>query len=310
MRLIREHKIASIIAMIFLSLFLIFEVTHAGYIKNILDNYILETKEFYFNSSVLNINGKVHSINNWDGVNSYSLTIDVNNKKNEVKSTNLDIEYNITYECSSNVTCDISKTNGIIRKNLKSDTYQLTVTPLSSLEKGEQAIVKTYATSTSPYEKTLYATYIIGVLKNSFTYNIEDSVNSKYLVLNLTNSVGFYEVEEAFSDYSIGDLISLDTYLTLSDADKAKCFSAKVTLTIPNNILALDMTTNSYLHKVLGSEQTTVVDSANYVSKYTFKIDATSSQKVLFYKYNIDQNYTYPIVNTNSIIGVDVVLAE
>lgn len=308
MQFIRNHKKASIFVVIFLSLFLLFEFTYAGYIKNILDNYILETKEFYFNSSVLGVNGKVHSINNWDGVNDYSLTIDVNNKKNEVKSTNADIEYNITYECSSNVVCNISKTSGIIRENLKTDTYQLIVTPISSLGSGEEAVVKTYATSTSPYEKTLYATYIIGVEKKNFTYNIEDSVNSKYLVLNLTNSVGFYEVEEAFLNYAVGDLISLDTYLTLSAENRAKCFSAKVTLTIPNDILALDMTNSSYLHNL--SVETTNISSHNYVSKYTFKIEATSSQKILFYKYNIGQNYTYPIVNNNSVIGVDVVVAE
>lgn len=310
MQFIREHKKISIIVMIFLSLFLIFEVTYAGYIRNIIDSYILETKGFYFNSSVLNVNGKVHNINNWDGVNSYSITVDVNNKKNEVKSTTADIEYNIYYECSSNVTCSVSATSGIIREGAKTDSYQLTVTPVGAFEKGEQATVKTYVTSTSPYEKTLVGTYIIGVAKNNFTYNIEDSVNSKYLILNLTNSVAFYEVETAFDNYAVGDLISLDDYLTLSDTDKEKCFSAKVTLTIPIDKLALDMTTNSYLHMVDGSEVTEVVDSHNYVKKYTFKIDATSSEKVLFYKYDISQNYTYPIVNETSIINVDSDVAE
>ncbi|MDD5888708.1 MAG: hypothetical protein PUC82_04390 [bacterium] len=310
MQFIREHKKTSIIVMIFLSLFLLFEVTYAGYIRNILKNYILETKEFYFNSSVLNVNGKVHSINNWDGVNSYYLTIDLNSKKNEVKSTNSDIEYNITYECSSNVVCSVSKENGIIREDLKNDSYSIVVTPLSNLESGEQAVIKTYATSVSPYEKTLSATYIVGVLKSNFSYNIEDSVNSKYLVLNLTNSVGFYEVEEAFSNYAVGDLISLDSYTALSAADKEKCYSAKVTLTVPNDILALDMTNLSYLNKIAASEETVRIDNYRYVNKYTFKIDATSSEKVVFYKYDIGKNYTYPIVNNDSVIDVSVVLAE
>ncbi len=310
MQFIRDHKVISIIVMIGLSIFLLFEVTYAGYIRNIIDNYILETKGFYFNSSVLNVNGKVHSINNWDGVNSYPIMIDVNSKKNEVKSTTADIEYDIYYECSSNVTCEVSKESGIIRENVKTDSYQLTVIPVEAFEKGEQATVKTYVTSTSPYEKTLVGTYIIGVAKNNFTYSIEDSVNSKYLILNLTNSVAFYEVETAFDSYSVGDLIPLDTYLTLSDSDKEKCFSAKVTITIPTDKLALDMTTNSYLHRVSGSEVTTTVDSHEYVSQYTFKVDATSSEKVLFYKYDISKNYTYPIVNSDSIINVDSIVAE
>ena len=307
MQIIRKHKIISIIVMIFLAVYLVFEITYAGYIRNIINNYILETKEFYFNSSVLNVNGKIHSINNWDGVNSYTLTIDVNNKKNEVKSTSADIEYNITYECSSNVICEVSKNHGVIRENLKTDTYQLTITPTRSFVSGEELTVKTYVTSTSPYEKTLSGTYIIGVKKSSFTYNIEDSSKEKYLILNLTNAVGFYEVEKVFGNYAVGDLIPLATYLTLSESDKEKCFSAKVTLTIPTDLIALDMTANSYLHGISESIETT---SDKDVSKYTFKIDATSSEKVLFYKHDITKNYTYPIVNKQSIIGVDVELAE
>ena len=41
MQFIRDHKKASIFVVIFLSLFLLFEFTYAGYIKNILNIYIL-----------------------------------------------------------------------------------------------------------------------------------------------------------------------------------------------------------------------------------------------------------------------------
>lgn len=310
MQFIRKHKKLSIVIIVLLAGFLILDFTYAGYIKNIVNNYILESKEFYFNSSVLKVNGKVHSINNWDGVNSYSLTIDVNSRKNEVKSTNADIEYNITYECSDNITCESNKTTGVIRKGLKTDTYQITITPIKSLSSNEQAVVKTYATSTSPYEKTLYATYIIGVEKSNFSYNIEDSINSKYLVLNLTNSVGFYEVEKAFLNYNVGDLISLDNYLALDDVYKDNCFSAKVVITVPTDKLALDMTNNSYLNKDDSSLETVVISSHKYVSKYMFKLEATSSQKIIFYKYDVTKDYTYPIVNEQAIIGVDVIMAK
>ena len=70
------------------------------------------------------------------------------------------------------------------------------------------------------------------------------------------------------------------------------------------------MTENSYLHMVNNSQVTEVVDSHNYVSKYTFKVEATSSEKIVFYKYDIGNNYTYPIVNNNSIISVFADLAE
>ena len=75
MQFIRQNKKVSIIVLVCLSLLLLFGFTYAKYVYNMIDNYILETKGFYFNSSVMNINGKNHSINNWDGVNSYTLLI-------------------------------------------------------------------------------------------------------------------------------------------------------------------------------------------------------------------------------------------
>ena len=60
-----------------------------------INHYLLETKGFYFNSSILNVNGKNYLINNWDGVNNYPLTIDLNNRKSSLKKTDVDIAYEI-----------------------------------------------------------------------------------------------------------------------------------------------------------------------------------------------------------------------
>ena len=86
MKFIREHQTASKIVVASLFIFLFVSFTFGRYIKNILNSYILETKGFYFNSTILAVNGKNYSINNWDGVNSYPLTIDINNRKNSVKT--------------------------------------------------------------------------------------------------------------------------------------------------------------------------------------------------------------------------------
>ena len=82
MNFIRTHKKISILILIFAVIIFLYGTTFARYIYNAIHNYILESKEFYFNSTVLNINTKQYKINNWDGVNNYVLTIDVNNKKN------------------------------------------------------------------------------------------------------------------------------------------------------------------------------------------------------------------------------------
>lgn len=310
MSFFRKHKKISIVIIFVLVLFLIFGGTYARYVYNFFNNYILETKGFYFNSTVLSDNVKSYKFNNWDGVNSYTLTIDVNSKKNESVSTEADIKYNIEVDCSDNATCSVNKTSGIIYESQKMDSYQLMISPNDNFYENDEVIVRTTVMSTAPYRKKLAATFIVGVLKADFSYSIEDSVNSKFLTLNLVNSVGYYVVEEAFGSYSVGDQISIDTYNNLSDSEKAKCFSSKVTLTFPADKLELDMTSNSYLHRVLGSESFTKLNGYNYVSKYTFKLEASASEKILFYKKDLSKNYTYPIVTSSPIIDISVVGAE
>ena len=87
MNFVREHKTASLIVLVLSVIFLTTTVVFGRYIRNVINNFILETKAFYFNSSILSINGKNYSITNWDGVNSYPLTIDLNNRKNDERYT-------------------------------------------------------------------------------------------------------------------------------------------------------------------------------------------------------------------------------
>ena len=58
MKYIRKHKKISIIVFSCLVVFVLFTATFGRYIYNAIDNYILETKGFYFNSSVLGVNTK------------------------------------------------------------------------------------------------------------------------------------------------------------------------------------------------------------------------------------------------------------
>ena len=95
MQFIRKHKKISIITAIVLCLLLIASFTFGRYIYNVIHNYILETKEFYFNSNILTIDDKEYSVTNWDGVNNYNLTIDLNNRKNSFVKTQADISYEI-----------------------------------------------------------------------------------------------------------------------------------------------------------------------------------------------------------------------
>ena len=311
MKYIREHKKVSIITLVALVGLLILGLAYAKYFLNIINNYILETKKFYFNSSVLTINNKHYQINNWDGVSTYPITVDLNNKKNDERYTTSDITYDIHVVCdTTKLTCTLNKTDGTIYQNTHTDSYQITVTPRVNFSAGESISVYTYVESTSPYVKQLSATYELNVVNSRFTYNIEDKAGDLVMNLNLTNSMAYYEVETAFGNYSVGDEISKEVYDTLTDAQKANCFSAKVTLTFDPNIVILDSTDESIRNRLTTPYQTTTISGNDYVSTYAFKVDAATNKKIIFYKTNPYVNYTYPIKNPTSIVQVSVVLAR
>lgn len=307
MNIIRENKQISIIILISLFIFLAISITFGRYIYNAVHDFILETKGFYFNSSVLKKNNKTYNINNWDGVNSYEFTIDLNNKKTNDIYTTADISYEAYVSCENTVTCKLSKQTGIIYENAHTDSYIITVTPKKAFQAGETVRINTSVISKSPYTKTISATYILGVQKPKFSYYIEDSTNAKFLTLNLTNSIGYYKVQTPFLNYNVGDEISIDTYNNLTLENKKKCFSAIVTLTFDPRKVLLDMTNDTYLDKLPTNYQETYINGYRYVKKYSFKIDASSNTKIIFYKETLSNNYTYPIVNNSSIINVDVV---
>ena len=178
------------------------------------------------------------------------------------------------------------------------------------IEAGDEIEVETTATSSSPYVKSLSATYHIGIETSNFTYDIEDAVGDKFFTLNLTNTVSYYQVERAFGSYQEKDRITIDEYRNLTDAEKENCFSAKVTLNFTPRDIFLDMTNTNYLHRIPNSEKTEVINNFNYVNEFSFKMDASSSAKVMFYKDDPSQDYTYPIINDTSIINVTVETAE
>lgn len=297
----KQKLIAILIALFIVTLTLV--TTFGRYAYNLYQNYILESQGFYFNSSVMSMNGSKHSINNWDGVNAYPISIDLNNKKNDLLWTKSDITYDITVECSSNIRCVLNKTEGVIYSDTQVDSYTITIYPVGNFTENQTAEVKTTAKSTYPYVKELSTTYNIGIETSNFSYKITDSVGSKYLVLELTNAFTYYKVQTAFGNYKVGDNISIDEYNSLTTAQKANCLSARVTLKFNPNDLLLDMTDTTYKNRLSNSQTTTIMDSYQYVTGFQFKMDASSNNKIIFYKTDSSKNYTYPS-NSNSIIEV------
>ncbi|MBP5678877.1 MAG: hypothetical protein J6X28_03520 [Bacilli bacterium] len=310
MKFIRKHKTLSIVLLSVLIVFVIIATVFGRYIRNIIHNYILETKNFYFNSSILHINGKNYSITNWDGVNAYTLTIDLNNRKTDEIYTTSDINYTIQVSCPSTVICTLSKNSGTLHPQDSTDSYQITVNPIQSFGENDNVTLTTTVESSTPYHKTMSATYTIGVERSNFSYEIVDGVNEKYLTLNLTNAVTFYQVSEAFGDYAVDDYVSVDDYTLLSPTDQAKCYSAIVSLRYDPEVLFVDMSNKYYINRLPTNYYEETVGGYQWVSGFSFKMNASSSSAINFYKDDITENFTYPIVNSTPVIQVSVQLAN
>ena len=62
------------------------------------------------------------------------------------------------------------------------------------------------------------------------------------------------------------------------------------------------MTNENYINAT--NISTTTINGIDYINGMTFNIDPISSAIVRFYKTDVSQDYTYPIVNNTSVVTV------
>lgn len=290
-----------ILALIVLSLLSIV-IVFGRYVTNTINNFFVRSKEFYFNSDKLSEDNSLYQVDNWSGVDDYVITINMNSNDNNIESASYDIGYNISYKCSDNAICQLSKTSGTILAETNADFFNLTITPNTQLSTGDKVVVEIEVNSTAPYKKTLKGKFTLVVGKEKLSYQITDSEQSPYMILSMTNTLTYYNVNEAFGSYTVGQKIDADTYLNLTDEEKAKCYSAMVKIQFDPNEILLDTTNNAYSD---AKDMTTVlIDGKTYISGFTISIDAISSREIRFYKADVSKNYTYPYNNNKSIVTV------
>lgn len=287
---------------IFFLLLIVLVPTLGRYVGKEVKEYYLISKNFYFNADKLEPNSVVYQVENWSGVDSYDVTFNLDSYKNNTVYSKTDIEYEITYSCSSNVTCDINKTNGIIYTSKHTDSFTITINPIKPLEDGEKATIEVQAKSTSPYEKTLKGKFNVVVGKMGLSYEIIDEQDSTYFEVAITNTLDYYIARETYDKYEKGTKIDIDTYLKLPEYEKKYFASSIVTIDFSPLEALLDMTSSAYLDAI--STKTEVIDNHNYVNNVSFKVDALSSYRVKFYKVDVNKDYTYPFENNESIVEV------
>lgn len=303
MKKVKHKKIIYIIIITIIALATI-SLTYGRYIYNEIKDAYLSTKNFYFSSDKLTVNRAIYQVDNWSAVDPYSITINLNNRKNNLVHSTSDITYEVTYVCSNNVLCSVNTQGGVLLSEKQTTTFNAVVTPNSTFKEGDEAFIEIYVKTTSPYIKTLTGRFILKVGKSGIDYKIDDQKGRPYLNFNITNTIDYYLVKTAFGNYKENARIDRITYINLNEEDKKNCTSAEVTLTFDPDKVIFDMTNSVYLKK---ERYTTItIDGYDYINSITFKIDSESSENVKFYKADVTKNYTYPVVNDNSIINFSI----
>lgn len=275
-------------------------LTFGRYIYNDIRDFYLGTKSFYFNSDKLTTNRAIYQLNEWSGVDAYSLVINLNNSKNNLVHAESDIEYELSYICSSNSNCSISKDGGVLYSSMVVDQFTAVITPTGVLTNGDTVWMEVTAKSIYPYKKTLSARFILKVGVPGISYTIDDVSKRPYFNLMVTNSTDYYLVKESFGIYEVDQRIDYQTYMSLSDTDKEKCALPLITLRFNPEVVILDMTNTAFLKAE--NYTTREIDGYSYVDSISFRMPLTSSEIVKFYKANALVDYTYPLVNSSSIV--------
>ena len=277
--------------------------TLAKYIVEEFHSYYLQAKNFYFTSNRLKKNTATYLVNNWSGVGSFNISFDLSSEKNSYVYSDYDIPYTVTFNCPNDVICSLDKNSGTVfeASQTHSDTVTLSVTPTRNYNENEHLTIYLEASSTSPYIETISANFEYVVGKQGVTYEIEDEANRPYMLLKITSAVNYCRVITAFGDYQVNDLIESNIYRTLDPSDKSKCVGEEVTLDFNPNVIVLDTTSNIVNTATIG---TTMISGTAYINHMTFRIPPLSTMAVKFYKATPANNYTYPIVNSSSVVTV------
>jgi len=302
----KKHKkkkvniVVFIIAIAVIGVFFL-SATYGRYIYNGIRNYYLNSQNFYFNSDKLSENGSYYQLDNWSGVDPVNVIFHMDSKKNNLVSSPLNITYDISYTCSSNVDCTASKDSGLIMNGNNTDSFTITMDPNVTLNGGDSIWLEVTANATSPYTKSLSGRFQINVGEYGLSYEIQDVARSPYLDFKITNTIDYYKVYTAFDSYNVGDKLEINEYLALSDINKAKCAASRITLSFDPSLFRLDMTSEAYIKNV-ATTTTTLSDGYDYLNSVTFGMDALDSLSVRFYKFDTNNNYTYPYITSTPVI--------
>lgn len=164
----------------------------AKYVIEIPDIHIQKAKQFYFESDILKLENPTYLLYDWNGEDTYTLEIDLKNYQDELRYTNDSIEYqiNVTSENENiNLSTSLQSNAGTLQGGSQTEEkINIYVDSTTQISEGEFVDVLVTANSTSPYEKTLTATFRIYVQKaEKYEVICLEDENLQYVNLYIAN---------------------------------------------------------------------------------------------------------------------------
>ncbi len=263
----KKHKALSVSLVIIAAAVASFLVVNYGrYVKDIIQVYYLRTKNFYFNSDKLTILGKTYQINPWDGTEPYTININMNSFANSLKGTEDNIVYDVRCVADTNSVCYFGTMGTTTQRRTiysanHTDNFVVTVALKNGIDPDDihDVNVQIIASSVSPYEEELKATFNLVIGDYGVGYKIEDEAGRLYM------------------DALVSNATPNDTYkfvLEITDVSK----------------YSIDMSNN-----ILSAPGTVVVEDAQKnIKRIEFNVEPKSSMMVRYYKSNPEENKTYP----------------
>ena len=282
----KEHKKINKVKVaitIFIIVLLISISVFGRYIYNNAREAYFTSKKFYFTSDLLTLDNQKYTYEDWGGIDTYELGVELYSYANKFLRLDYDLNYEISCEslspdkikCTLNSADGSTSTTGVIYAKTDGRENNISrvgiyVTPLTQINKGETVTFALKASTSEPYQKEISCEISLKVKQlTTSSYKIEDVPGRNYAVLEIVN---------------------------------AQNTALQYTLTFDPKVLRIDTNDEACVNRV--SETSTTVDGTQYLNKIVFNVDKESAKNIKFYKVEMTKDYSYPSGDTTPAVNV------
>lgn len=282
----KEHKKINKVKVaitIFIIVLLISISVFGRYIYNNAREAYFTSKKFYFTSDLLTLDNQKYTYEDWGGIDTYELGVELYSYANKFLRLDYDLNYEISCEslspnkikCTLNSADGPTSTTGVIYAKTDGRENNISrvgiyITPLTQINKGETVTFALKASTSEPYQKEISCEISLKVKQlTTSSYKIEDVPGRNYAVLEIVN---------------------------------AQNTDLQYTLAFDPKVLRIDTNDEACVNRVSGTS--TTVDGTQYLNKIVFNMDKESAKNIKFYKVDMTKDYSYPSGDTTPAVNV------